>query len=130
MKTSRRKFLTTLAGGSAVLSLSGPVPTFLAQAAAAESNGKKDTILVVVQLTGGNDGLNTVVPFNHDGYRKARPKLAIPAKDVLKINESLGLHPSAKGLSQLLEAGKLAIVQGVADGSSLHSLLLLNRKWH
>jgi uncharacterized protein (DUF1501 family) len=113
MKTSRRRFLTTLAGGSAVLSLSGSVPTFLAQAAAAESNGKKDTILVVVQLTGGNDGLNTVVPFNHDGYRKARPKLAIPVKDVLKINDSLGLHPSAKGLSKLLEAGKLAIVQGV-----------------
>jgi uncharacterized protein (DUF1501 family) len=113
MKTSRRRFLTSLAGGSAVLSLSGPVPTFLAQAATAESNGKKDTILVVVQLTGGNDGLNTVVPFNHDGYRKARPKLAIPVKDVLKINESLGLHPSAKGLSKLLEAGKLAIVQGV-----------------
>jgi uncharacterized protein (DUF1501 family) len=93
--------------------LSGAVPKFLAQAAAAESNGMKDTILVVVQLTGGNDGLNTVVPFNHDGYRKARPKLAIPATDVLKINESLGLHPSAKGLSKLLEAGKLAIVQGV-----------------
>jgi len=113
MKTSRRRFLTSLAGSSAVLSLSGAVPKFLAQAAAAESNGMKDTILVVVQLTGGNDGLNTVVPFNHDGYRKARPKLAIPATDVLKINESLGLHPSAKGLSKLLEAGKLAIVQGV-----------------
>jgi uncharacterized protein (DUF1501 family) len=113
MKTSRRRFLTSLASGSAVLSLSGPVPKFLAQAAAAESNDKKDTILVVVQLTGGNDGLNTVVPFNHDAYRKARPKLAIPIKDVLKINQSLGLHPSAKGLSKLLEAGKLAIVQGV-----------------
>ena len=87
MNTSRRKFLATLAGGSAVLSLSGPVPKFLAQAAAAESTGSKDTILVVVQLTGGNDGLNTVVPFNHDAYRKARPKLAIPAKDVLKIND-------------------------------------------
>jgi uncharacterized protein (DUF1501 family) len=93
--------------------LSGPLPNFLAQAAAAESNDTKDTILVVVQLTGGNDGLNTVVPFNHDAYRKARPKLAIPIKDVLKINQSLGLHPSAKGMSTLLEAGKLAIVQGV-----------------
>jgi uncharacterized protein (DUF1501 family) len=113
MQTSRRRFLTSLAGGSAVLSLSGTVPKFLAQAAAAESNDKKDTILVVVQLTGGNDGLNTIVPFNHDTYRKARPKLAIPVKDVLRINESLGLHPSAKGLSKLLEAGKLAIVQGV-----------------
>jgi uncharacterized protein (DUF1501 family) len=113
MKTSRRRFLTSLAGSSAVLSLSGPVPKFLSQAAAAESNDTNDTILVVVQLTGGNDGLNTVVPFNHDAYRNARPKLAIPAKDVLKISDSLGLHPSAKGLSKLLEAGKLAIVQGV-----------------
>jgi uncharacterized protein (DUF1501 family) len=114
--------LTSLAGGSAVLSLSGPVPKFLAQAAAAESNGKKETILVVVQLTGGNDGLNTVVPFNHDAYRKARPKLAIPVKDVLKINESLGLHPSAKGLSKLL-AGKLAIVQGVGYSNPNRSTL-------
>ena len=66
MKTSRRRFLTSLAGGSAVLSLSGPVPTFLAQAAAAESNGKKDTILVVVQLTGGI-GVDQVVEVGGAG---------------------------------------------------------------
>src|SRR5262245_43224888 len=113
MKTSRRKFLATLAGGSAVVSLGGPVPQFLARAAAAEHKASKDTILVVIQMTGGNDGLNTVVPFSHDAYRKARPKLAIPAKDVHKINDSIGLHPSAKGLSELLQANKLAIVQGV-----------------
>lgn len=112
MQTSRRKFLAAL-GGTAVISLGGPVPKFLAQAAAADSAGGKDTILVVMQLTGGNDGLNTVVPFKHDAYFKARPKLAIPAKDVLKINESLGLHKSARGLADLLEAGKLAIIQGV-----------------
>src|SRR5262245_38366142 len=105
MYTSRRKFLTTLVGGSAVVSLSGRVPKFLAQAAAAEAveaSGSRDTILVVVQLTGGNDGLNTVVPYSHDAYRKARPKLAIPATDVLKIDDSIGLHPSARGLSDLL----------------------------
>ncbi len=112
MQTSRRRFLATL-GSSAVISLGGPVPRFLAQAAAAESTPAKDTILVVVQLTGGNDGLNTVVPFKHDAYLKARPKLAIPAKDVLKINDSIGLHKSARGLADLLEAGKLAIIQGV-----------------
>src|SRR3954447_7403818 len=113
MNSSRRKFLATLAGGSAVVSLGGSVPRFLARAAAAEDKFSKDTILVVVQMTGGNDGLNTVVPFSHDAYRKARPKLAISAKDVHKINDSIGLHPSAKGLSELLQANNLAIVQGV-----------------
>lgn len=113
MKTSRRKFLAALAGGSAVVSLGGPVPRFLARAAAAEHQSSNDTILVVIQLTGGNDGLNTVVPFSHDAYRKARPKLAISAKEVHKINDAIGLHPSAKGLSELLQANKLAIVQGV-----------------
>jgi uncharacterized protein (DUF1501 family) len=113
MHLTRRKFLATLTGGSAVISLGGHVPEFLARAAAAEPASGKDTILVVVQLTGGNDGLNTVVPYNHAAYRKARPKLAIPAGDVLKINDSIGLHPSARGFSDLLEGGKLAIVQGV-----------------
>jgi len=113
MNLTRRKFLATLTGGSAVISFGGHVPEFLAQAAAAEPASCKDTILVVVQLTGGNDGLNTVVPYNHAEYRKARPKLAIPADDVLKINDIIGLHPSARGFSDLLEGGKLAIVQGV-----------------
>ena len=90
----------------------------------------KDTILVVVQLTGGNDGLNTVVPYNHDEYRKARPKLAIPASDVLKINDTVGLHPSARGLSDLLEAGKLAIVQGVGYPNPNRSHFESMDVWH
>ena len=130
MNPSRRKFLATLAGGSAVISLSGRVPHFLAQAAAAESADHKDTVLVVLQLTGGNDGLNTVVPYGHDAYRKARPKLAIPAKDVLKINDALGLHPSARGLSDLLEGGKLAIVQGVGYATPNRSHFESMDIWH
>jgi uncharacterized protein (DUF1501 family) len=134
MITSRRKFLATLAGGSAVLSLGARVPAFLARAAAAESAaGKdtvKDTILVVVQLTGGNDGLNTVVPYNHDEYRIARPKLAIPARDVLKINDMIGLHPSARGFSDLLEAGKLAVVQGVGYPDPNRSHFESMDVWH
>src|SRR5262245_29486785 len=130
MYLSRRKFLATLTGGSAVISLGGRVPEFLAQAAGAESAGGKDTILVVVQLTGGNDGLNTVVPYNHDEYRKARKKLAIPESDVLKINDALGLHPSARGLSDLLEAGKLAIVQGVGYPDPNRSHFESMDVWH
>jgi uncharacterized protein (DUF1501 family) len=130
MVTSRRKFLATLAGGSAVLSLGARVPAFLARAAAAESSGGKDTILVVVQLTGGNDGLNTVVPYNDDEYRAARPKLAIPAKDVLKINDKIGLHPSARGFSDLLEAGELAVVQGVGYPDPNRSHFESMDVWH
>ena len=129
MYTSRREFLAMLAGGS-VLSLGGHVPESLAKAAAAEPAGGKETILVVVQLTGGNDGLNTVVPYQHDEYRKARQKLAIRANDVLKINDALGLHPSARGLSDLLEAGQLAIVQGVGYPDPNRSHFESMDVWH
>lgn len=130
MDTSRRKFLARLAGGSTVLSLGGLVPEFLAQAALAEPAGDGDTILVVVQLTGGNDGLNTVVPYNHDEYRKARPKLAIPPAEVLKIDDALGFHPSARGFADLLEGGKLAVVQGVGYPNPNRSHFESMDVWH
>jgi uncharacterized protein (DUF1501 family) len=130
MNTTRRDFLARLAGGSVVVSLSGHVPVFLSQAAAAEPTDGKDTILVVVQLTGGNDGLNTIVPYNNDEYRKSRPKLAIPAKDVLKINDTVGWHPSARGLSKLMEAGKLAVVQGVGYSNPNRSHFEAMDIWH
>ncbi len=113
MNPSRRTFLAQLAGGSAVLSLGARAPLFWTTAAAADSSPRNDAILVVVQLTGGNDGLNTIVPYRDDDYRKARPKLGIPAADVLAINDQLGFHPAARGLADLLEQGQLAIVQGV-----------------
>src|SRR5262249_44666870 len=71
------------------------------------------TILVVVQLTGGNDGLNTVVPFKDELYAKYRPTLKLPTKDLKKINDSLGLHPSMEGFASLLEDKALCVVQGV-----------------
>ncbi|MGH7143658.1 MAG: DUF1501 domain-containing protein [Planctomycetota bacterium] len=72
-----------------------------------------EKILVILQLAGGNDGLNTVVPYNHDVYKKVRPNLALPADQVLKINDQFGLHPSAAGLKSLYDDGLLAIVHGV-----------------
>jgi uncharacterized protein (DUF1501 family) len=105
----RREFLKSCA----VLSLGSGVPALWARAAAAQSGSARDSILVVLQLTGGNDGLNTVIPFRDESYRKARPKLAIPADQVLKIDDELGFHPSAQGLAELIEGGKLGIVQGV-----------------
>jgi len=111
MSVTRRKFLTATLQGTSVLALGSLAPGFLLQAA--ESGSNRDRILVVVQLTGGNDGLNTVVPYTSAEYYKLRPKLAIPKGDVLKIDDSLGFAPSLKGFSRLLEAGELAIVQGV-----------------
>ncbi|MBS1704584.1 MAG: DUF1501 domain-containing protein [Armatimonadetes bacterium] len=80
-----------------------------------EKGGKvdPDCILVVCQLSGGNDGLNTVVPWANARYRELRPTLAISESDVLKLNETMGLHPSMAGLASLYKAGKVAIIQNV-----------------
>jgi len=113
MRTTRRDFLRTTLGTSAVLSIGATAPSFLLRAAFAQGEPSADTVLVVVQLSGGNDGLNTVVPFEDDIYRKSRPKLAIPADRVLKLDDHLGLHPEMTGFRDLFKDGRLAIVQGV-----------------
>jgi uncharacterized protein (DUF1501 family) len=72
-----------------------------------------DNILVVCQLSGGNDGLNTVVPYADSLYAKARPTLALKGDEVLHLNEAMGLHPTMGGLATLYKEGKVAIVQNV-----------------
>ena len=69
--------------------------------------------LVVVELAGGNDGLNTVVPYTDGLYYDARPDLAIPQDQVLPLDDEVGLHPSLAELLPLWEQGRLAIVEGV-----------------
>ena len=70
-------------------------------------------VLVIIQLDGGNDGLNTVVPYGDDIYYQQRPHIAIPAGAVHKLDEHTGLHPELVELGQLYDAGQLAIVQNV-----------------
>ncbi len=111
MPLTRRQFVALTA--PAMMAFGSASPRFLAHAAEKSKQTGDEKILVVVQMSGGNDGLNTVVPFNNDEYFKARPKLAIPKSDVSKINDELGFHPAAKGLSDLLEQDRLAIIQGV-----------------
>lgn len=111
---TRRDFLTRTLGGTSLLAVGGIVPEFLARTArAADKAGDKDTILVVVELTGGNDGLNTVAPFADDLYQKARPTIAFAKKDVLKLDDYCGLHPRLNELKRLYDEKKLAVVQGV-----------------
>ena len=102
----RRDFLRT-----AALSLAPALPAFLRAAAAPAA--RQERVLVVLQLGGGNDGLNTVIPYADDAYYQNRATLAIGKTAVLRVNDQLGLHPSLRGFADLLEAGRLAIVQGV-----------------
>ena len=77
------------------------------------TTGKDGTILVVLQLAGGNDGMNTLVPFADDAYYKARPKIGLPANQILKLGDYAGLHPKLTGLASLYGEGHLGVVQGV-----------------
>jgi uncharacterized protein (DUF1501 family) len=128
--TTRRNFLKTSFTTSAVVSIGAAAPQFLLRAGAADSKSNGDSILVIVQLSGGNDGLNTVAPFTQEAYRKARPTLAVRAADVLKIDGSYGFHPAAQGLSSLLENNRLAIVQGVGYANPNRSHFESMDIWH
>lgn len=77
------------------------------------TTGKDDTILVVLQLAGGNDGLNTLVPFGDDAYHSSRPRLAKKEKDIIKLNDYVGLNRSMPFLGSLFQEGNLGVVQGV-----------------
>lgn len=77
------------------------------------ASGKDDTILVVLQMAGGNDGLNTLVPFGNDAYHKARPRIGKKEKDLIKLADGLGLNNSMPFLGSMFKEGKLGVVQGV-----------------
>lgn len=118
---TRREFLRTgLLGGS----LCWTMPAFLSrtmQSLHAEADGalvqgvtgRDGNILVVLQLAGGNDGLNTVIPMGNDEYRKSRPTIGVPEASILKLDPHTGLHPSLSGLASAYQEGHLAVVQGV-----------------
>ncbi|HVK14444.1 MAG TPA: DUF1501 domain-containing protein [Gemmataceae bacterium] len=128
--TDRRAFLKA----SSLVGLGATVPTFLARTALAAPDaarpGAKDTILVVVQLTGGNDGLNTVIPFKDELYPKYRPTIKVSAGEVKKVNDSIGLHPSLDGLAGLLEDRALCVLQGVGYPNPSQSHFRSMDIWH
>jgi uncharacterized protein (DUF1501 family) len=118
---TRRKFLrTSMLGAAATWTL----PIFLektffaldalaADAATQTVTGKDGTILVVLQMAGGNDGLNMVVPYADDAYHVARPRLRLAPDQLLKIDNHIALNPKLTGLKSLYDEGHAAIVQGV-----------------
>jgi uncharacterized protein (DUF1501 family) len=111
--TTRRDFLKTTLAGSSLFAWNGLAPAFLHKTAAAARKGTKDNLLVVVQLTGGNDGLNTVVPYKNPLYAKYRPTLKLPTNELKKLNDEVGLHPAMGGFAELHQQSCLCVVQGV-----------------
>jgi uncharacterized protein (DUF1501 family) len=118
---TRRQFLRTSMLGAAA---SWTLPVFLektffaldamaADALTQIATGKDGTVLVVLQMAGGNDGLNMVVPYADDIYYRSRPKLGLPADKILKLDSYAGLNPKLTGLKSLFDEGHLSVVQGV-----------------
>jgi len=114
---SRRAFLRSTLGFSSLVAFSGGVPgVWLRAAAAAQKGGAAGgRVLVVIQLAGGNDGINTVIPFGHDAYYRRRPSICVRPDRVVRLGsqDEVGLHPALAPLGSLFEDGRLAVVQGV-----------------
>src|SRR5262249_24627871 len=98
---TRRDFLKT----STLLALAPTGPGFLDQTARASKVERDSRVLVVVQLDGGNDGINTVVPFTDEGYAKHRKTLKLDKARLVKVNDRVGLHSSMDGFGKLLDVG-------------------------
>jgi uncharacterized protein (DUF1501 family) len=113
MTVSRRTFMKSSLGLLGLCLSPSEIFTMLAPGAGAQARTPGSKILVLVQLGGGNDGLNTVVPYGYGAYYQARPSLAIAQAEVLPLTGQIGLNPNLKGLADLYKSGKLAVVQAV-----------------
>ncbi|MDA0734730.1 MAG: DUF1501 domain-containing protein [Chloroflexi bacterium] len=91
---------------------------------------KKDNVLAVLSLSGGNDGLNTVIPYTNGLYRDFRPKLGIAEEQVIKLNGEIGLHPTMGPLKKYWDEGKMAIFLGVGYPNSSYSHFRSMDIWH
>ena len=126
-----------LRSGLYALGVSAGLPALFRELRAAETptalkGGEKhpERVLVVLELAGGNDGLNTVVPYADAAYYKARPTLAVGAKRVLKLDDATGLHPACEGWQRLFKDGQMAIVQGCGYPNPTLSHFTAMEWWH
>ena len=126
-RLTRRTFLRA----SGTLATAAPLlPAWLAQSACAMAPDPGRRRLVVIQLSGGNDGLNTLAPFADPRYRELRPKIGIGAEEAVRMTNELGWHPALAPLQDLLEAGRLAVLQGVGYPNAHRSHFRSMDVWH
>ncbi len=136
---TRRQFLRS---GLALVSTVSSVPIFLSRSSGvlAQTAGPlpsnpgipEDRVMVVVQLSGGNDGLNTVIPFGFDDYYKSRTALAVREDDLIKLDTQagIGLHPSLRPIHEMMGEGLANIVQGVGYPNPIRSHFASMDVWH
>ena len=130
-KASRRDLLRCAMYGVGVSASAMPMPLFAQAAAALNAQGKHDgKILVVLELSGGNDGLNTLVPYGDDAYYRLRPNLGIPKNEVRKIDDHFGFSRGMAGFERLYKNGKLAIVHGCGYENPSFSHFTSMAYWH
>jgi uncharacterized protein (DUF1501 family) len=136
LNLSRRRFLQAIAGGAGVAAASAYLPSRMASALTPA--GPHDGILLMIYLAGGNDGLNTVVPFGQGEYYDMRPDIAIPSPDkagsvnpALRLDgvSGIGLHPNLGFLQQQFNQKQLAIVQGVGVSDPNFSHFEMLARW-
>lgn len=114
---NRRKFLKQSSLASSLFF----VPSFVKAFEQVSSKALGYKRLVIVQLSGGNDGLNTIIPFRNDLYYKLRPKLAIAKNEIINLNDEIGLHPSLISLKKLYNNGNLSIINNVGYPNPVRS---------
>lgn len=124
--TQRRNLLRLGAYGGAC----GLLAPFMGEFAFAREKLADNRILVVLELSGGNDGLNTVVPFRNDNYYKLRPKLSLKEKTLRKIDDDYGFNPHMAGLEKLYKDGNMAIIHGVGYPQPSFSHFNSMAYWH
>lgn len=126
---SRRELLKGALAGSSLLALGKFVPGFVYNTALAAEQSK-DTILVVIEMNGGNDGLNTVIPYADDLYHKNRPTLRQTKDQVVKLDDHVGLNQAMQSLGQMHQKGQLAAIQGVGYPNPDRSHFESMDRWH
>lgn len=136
MKTRRDFLRSAVLGASATWTLPGFVDrTFaeLGEAARDQSvqiaTGKDETILVILQMAGGNDGLNTLVPFGDDAYYKARPRIGKKETDLIKLADGIGLNGAMPFLGNFFKEGQVGVVQGVGHPKPNRSHFVSTSVW-
>ncbi len=136
---TRREFIHK---GLTIVAMGATAPSFLTRTALAMNNPfdiaqvtsrpgvPDDNVLVVVQMGGGNDGLNTIVPFTDDAYYRARPALAVPRNEVIQVTGELGFHPRMAKFKEMQDRGVAAIIQGVGYPNPSRSHFKSMEIWH
>ncbi|HEV8131081.1 MAG TPA: DUF1501 domain-containing protein [Acidobacteriota bacterium] len=129
--TNRREFIKN---GIFLATAGSFLPNFLVRTALAEeklsSNDRRFPILVVLQMTGGNDGLNTVIPYRDDRYYQLRPTLGVQRSSALSLTDDVGVHPAMAGMKDLYQAGNLAVIQNVGYPNPNRSHFRSMEIWH